>query len=79
MNAWMGTLCPGLCVAVPHHQLCAAPSAGEQVDSCEGQSSSCSCPFPKLDCHALLDFLFSIFFFNKIKNNHQDLFFFLER
>lgn len=22
MNAWMGTLCPGLCVAVPHHQLC---------------------------------------------------------
>lgn len=72
-----GTLCPGLCVAVPHRQLCAALSAGEGVDFCEGQSSSCSCPFPKLDCHALLDFLFCfLFFFNKIKSNHQDLFFF---
>lgn len=77
MNAWMGTLCPGLCVAVPHHQLCAAPSAGERVDSCEGQSSSCSCPFPKLDCHALLDFLFSIFFSTRSKAIIRTFFFFL--
>lgn len=74
MNAWMGTLCPGPCVAAPHHQLCAAPPAGERVDACAGQSSSCSA---KLDCHALLDFLFStrskaiirtffFFFFGKV-------------
>lgn len=61
---------------------CSAPpavSAGEGVDSCEGQSSSCSRPFPKLDCHALLESLFSIFFSTRSKAIIRTFFFFLER
>lgn len=68
-------LCPGLCVAVLHRQLCAALSAGEGWILVRVRAVAAHAHSLNLTLSCFVRYFVFYFSFNKIKSNHQDLFF----